>query len=110
MHYLNGDGVLPTESEMLADVQHYLDRRLSLNMPKSKGNSVVGILQREYLADLTSTARIENYYGIYMDIYDDCAKQRNVDRRTYRNDVYKLIDKENFERNTLMESGGNSEQ
>lgn len=101
MHYWNGHGILPSESEMLADVQRSVDRRSSLNMPKSKGNSVIGILQREYFDDLTSTANIENYYGIYMDIYDDCAQQRNIDRRTYRNDVYELIDQQHFVRKTL---------
>lgn len=101
MHYWNGDGILPSESEMLADVQRCINRRLSLNIPKRKGNTVGGILQREYFDDLTSTANIENYYGIYMDIYDDCAKRRNIDRRTYRNDVYKIIDKHRYERKTL---------
>lgn len=102
MQYLNGNATLPSREEMLADSEDQLKKRLTLGWPKKKGHSIGGPLQREYFNDLSQTANIENVREIYLKIYDDSSIRRAEDPINYRNDVYTIIDEQQFERSSSL--------
>lgn len=101
MQYLNGNATLPSRDEMLADSENQLHKRLALGWPKKKGHSIGGALQREYFNDLSTTANIENVREVFLKIYEDSSIRRGENPKTYRNDVYTIIDDEHFTRTTL---------
>lgn len=104
MQYLNGNAILPSRDEMLADSENQLKKRLALGWPKKKGHSVGGALQREYFNDLSTTANIEKVRAVYLNIYDDTSMRRAEHPKNYRNDVYTIIDDEHFIRTALPHS------
>lgn len=101
MQYLNGNATLPSRDEMSADSENQLRKRLALGWPKKKGHSIGGTLQREYFNDLSTTANIENVREVFLNIYDDTTIRRGENPKTYRNDVYTIIDDNQFTRTTL---------
>lgn len=101
MHYLNGDGELPTKDEMLADMERDLNRRWALGWPKKKAHSVSDSFHREYFRDLEKTANIESVRSVIFKIYEDSGERRHNHPNEYRNDIYTIIDDEQFERHTL---------
>lgn len=101
MQYLNGNATLPAREEMLADSENQLKMRLALGWPKKKGHSIAGSLQREYFTDLSTTAKIENVREIFLKIYDDSSACRAAEPIKYHLNVYKIIDEEHFERNSM---------
>lgn len=101
MQYLNGNATLPPHDEMLADSENQLHKRLALGWPKKKGHSIGGTLQREYFNDLSTTANIENVREVFLKIYDDTTMRRAENPKNYRNDVYTIIDDDQFIRATL---------
>lgn len=58
-------------------------------------------VQREYYTDLAQTANIAGVREVYLRIYEDSSHQRANNPTGYRNDVYTVIDDEQFERRTL---------
>lgn len=96
MHYLNGNAALPSRDEMRADSEEQLKKRLALGWPKKHGHSIGGALHREYFHDLSATAHIENVREVFLRIYADAGMRRAEHRKNYRNDVYTIIDDENF--------------
>lgn len=100
MQYLNGNAPLPSRNEMLADSENQLHKRLALGWPKKKGHSIGGTLQREYFNDLSTTANIENVREVFLKIYEDTSMRRSENPKTYRNDVYTIIDDDHFIRST----------
>lgn len=101
MQYWNGNATLPSREELFADSQNELKKRLALGWPKKKGHSIAGELQRQYFSDLSQTANIENVREIFLRIFEDSHIRRSEHPKNYRNDVYRIIDDENFERTTL---------
>lgn len=101
MHYLNGEGVLPSVVEMLADTERDIGKRFSLGWPKNKAHSIMGPFQREYYEDLAVTANIDRVREVYVKMYYDCFERRLRNPEKYRDDVYKIIEGEKFERISL---------
>lgn len=101
MQYLNGNATLPSREDRLADTEIELSKRLAVGWPKKKGHSIAGEFQRQYFHDLSKTANIENVREIYLRIYEDSSKRRSEEPKNYRNDVYRIIDEQNFERRSL---------
>lgn len=54
--------------------------------------------QQNYYDDLAACADIENVRPIYMKIYEESYARRIVAPNHYRNDNYRIIDGENYER------------
>lgn len=102
MQYFDGKATLPPRTEMLADSENQLKKRLALGWPSKKGHSIAGSLQREYFNDLTATANIENVREVLLLIYDDSSRRRSEHPLIYRRDVYKIIDELHFERSLLQ--------
>lgn len=101
MHYLNGDGKLPSKNQMLEDIERDVSRRFSFGWPNKKAHSVMGKFQREYYNELATTANIPNVRELYLKIFDDCGERRQLNPIKYRDDVYTIIEGENFERRSL---------
>lgn len=102
MQYLNGNATLPSYEIMLADSDYQLEKRLALGWQQKKGHSIAGPLQREYFNDLSKTANIENVREVFLRIYDDSSRRRSEDPINYRNDLYTIIDGQDFERTSLL--------
>lgn len=100
LHYLNGNGQLPDEREMLEDTEQDIGKRFSLGWPKKKAHSVMGQFQREYLDDLANIANIPKVPDIYVKIYEDCGQRRSMDPIKYRDDIYRITEK-GFERTSI---------
>lgn len=98
MHYLNGNGMLPSVEKMLADTERDIAKRFSLGWSKNKAHSIIGPLQREYYEDLAITANIERVRDVYLNMSYDCFERRLRNPAKYRDDVYNIIDDEKFER------------
>lgn len=90
MHYLNGNGHLPTEQKMLQDTETDIGQRFALGWPKKKAHSVAGQFHREYFDDLANTANIPKIPEVFLKIYDDCGQRRSKDPIGYRNDNYRI--------------------
>lgn len=103
MQHFNGNMTLPSQNEMLADSHIELEKRLAKGWPKKKGHSTGGAFQRQYFQDLATLANIEKVPELFLQIYEDSSKRRAENPKDYRNDVYKIIDAEHFER-TLINS------
>lgn len=98
MHYINGDGVLPSTSQMQNDCKQEFNRRAALGWPMKKSHCIAGSFHREYFNDLATIANIENIPEVYMKIYEDSGMRRLNYPTMYRNDVYTIVDNEHFER------------
>lgn len=101
MQYWNGNAILPSRDEMLADSENQLKRRLALGWPKRKGHSVRGAFHREYFTDLSTTANIESIREVFLKIYEDSSMRRAENPKNYRNDAYTIVDDERFIRTTI---------
>lgn len=97
LHYLNGDGELPTKTDMLSQTKQDLDKRLALGWPKKKGHSIAGAFHREYYTELANIANIQSIREVYLKIYEDSSDRRLNHPNKYRNDIYRIIDDEHFE-------------
>lgn len=98
MQYLNGFEVLPSRELRINDSTHELMKRLALGWPKKKGHSTALHFQRDYFNDLVATAHIQMIPEVFFKIYEDSSVRRSADPVTYRDDVYTIVDDENFTR------------
>lgn len=101
MQHWNGGATFPSQEEMIADSDKELAKRMARGFPKKKGHYLGVEFQREYCEDLSTTANIERVPEIVLNIYDDCIECRSKNPKDYRNNNYKVIDDENFERTTM---------
>ncbi|KRT85330.1 pyridine nucleotide-disulfide oxidoreductase [Oryctes borbonicus] len=93
--YLRGDMKLPTPEEMRRDTQKELDEKLSKGFPRNQAH-MLGPYQRSYYSDLAKLANTHDIPQVMIKIKDASFERFTEDLLNFRQDVYKIIDDENY--------------
>jgi len=92
---LDGSLKLPPAEKMLAEFEAETKRRKELGVSLRQGH-MMGPLQGEYYEDLANTAGIEKLPPVLAKMHNDSSQRFLEDLRHYREDIYKVVDHENF--------------
>lgn len=97
MRYYSGSKALPTREEMLADHEAEMGTRWAKGYSKRQAHAMGGEVQGAYYADLASTAGIEPIPPVMTKMHIASNRRKNEDLRNYRNDVFRVLDGNEFE-------------
>ncbi|EAT48105.1 AAEL000829-PA [Aedes aegypti] len=97
MKYFSGERPLPTKEEMMEDLESEMNNRWKRGLKKRQAHMMGGEVQRDYYNDVAKTAEIEPIPPVMIDMHIASHRRKNEDLRGFRNDVFRLLDGENFE-------------
>jgi dimethylaniline monooxygenase (N-oxide forming) len=92
---LDGSLKLPSEQEMKADLDAEIQRRKNLGLGIRQGH-MMGPMQGNYYEDLANTAGIEKLPPVLTKLHNESSQRFLDDLCHYREDVYRIVDHENF--------------
>lgn len=92
---LKGEVVLPGREEMLADTQHEMQRRRALGM-KNRQAHMMGPMQGDYYSELAALGNLESLPAVLTKLHNESSQRFLEDLVSYREDVYKIIDQDNY--------------
>lgn len=86
---------LPTKEEMYADTKYEMQKRWEKGYTKRQAH-MMGSDQVYYYSDLAENANIEPIAPVIVKLREESAKRITEDLINFRNDIYKIIDNENY--------------
>ncbi|XP_025836609.1 flavin-containing monooxygenase FMO GS-OX-like 2 [Agrilus planipennis] len=93
--YLDGDLKLPSEEEMREDTEKDMQLRWEKGYNKRQAH-MMGPGQRSYYNDLATMANLIPIDPVIVKLRDESVKRLHTDLMTFREDRYKIVDKETF--------------
>lgn len=93
--FMTGSKKLPTKQEMLADTNREMEERWAKGYPKKKAH-FMGPDQAKYYKDLAKTAEIEPMKPVVLEIYLKTSRKFQSDVKHFREEVFQIVDDENF--------------
>ncbi|KXJ76795.1 hypothetical protein RP20_CCG008901 [Aedes albopictus] len=94
--FFSGGKRLPSQGEMTADTKADEEERTRRGFLKRQAHMLSGDLQQRYYDDLARIADIEPLKPVLTKLYTVCVREKKLDIMNYRNNVYRIIDDENF--------------
>lgn len=85
----------PDKTAMLEDSRHDLELRLAKGWKKRHAHRIWD-LHEEYNRDLAELADIPGIDPVYLKIYFEAMGGLRTNYQTYRNALYRIIDRDNF--------------
>ena len=95
MNILTGKVSLPTKEEMKRVTEEFEKKQHAKGLPK-KLYHMLGLHAREYITDLTEIGQTEPLPEVIFKIYKKSCYSRKTNLKTYRQEVFHIIDSENF--------------
>lgn len=92
---MNGSMMLPSKEEMYADTAMEMAKRWERGYTKRQAH-MMGPDQANYYTDLAASANIEPIAPVIVKLREESAKRIAEDLINFRNDIYKIIDNENY--------------
>ncbi|XP_065077840.1 senecionine N-oxygenase-like isoform X2 [Ochlerotatus camptorhynchus] len=97
MKYYSGSRLLPSREEMMEDFEKEINDRWARGLQKRQAHMMGGEVQRVYYNDVAKTADIEPIPPVMINMHIASHRRKNEDLSGYRNDIFRAVDKENFE-------------
>ncbi|XP_039441094.1 senecionine N-oxygenase-like [Culex pipiens pallens] len=95
--YYSGGKSLPSKEEMLADLQADTENRQKRGLSSRQAHMMGGEVQAVYYEDVARTADVTPVPPIMARMHMHSERRRNEDLLKYRNDVFRVLDDNNFE-------------
>ncbi|KAG8225696.1 hypothetical protein J437_LFUL001729 [Ladona fulva] len=95
LRILDGSLKLPSTEEMDADADEEIERRRKCGLGRRQAH-MMGPLQGDYYDDLAKTAGIQGIPPVMTKLHNESSQRFLDDLVNYRNDVYRILDSENF--------------
>lgn len=93
--FISGQKELPSREEMLTQTKKEMDERWAKGYKRRQAH-MMGPEQGNYYEDLARTADIEPIKPVMTKLHNESSKRFNDDLINFRNDIYKIIDDENY--------------
>ncbi|XP_075155555.1 flavin-containing monooxygenase 1 [Haematobia irritans] len=97
MEYWKGNKEFPSKQEMLHDTRMQMDKRFARGFKKRQAH-MMGEDQIDYYNDLAETAAIENIKPVMTYLHNESSRRFLDDLLHFRDDVFRIVDNENFEK------------
>ncbi|KAL9703670.1 hypothetical protein quinque_007188 [Culex quinquefasciatus] len=94
--FFSGSKELPSQEEMWADNRRDEEERAARGLLGKAAHMLDGDLQQRYYDELARVADIEPLKPVLTKLYDACITEKRNNMLTYRSNVYRIIDDENF--------------
>ena len=97
--YLTGNVSLPTEDEMIAEQMEDLKKREAKGLPLRHAHQL-GNRMWGYFQDLATVAGFSHeleMMPVFQNIFEHVVKRMKDDRTGYKNDKYRIIDRNKFD-------------
>lgn len=94
--FFSGSKRLSSQENMAADTKADEEERARRGFLKCQAHMLAGDLQQRYYDDLARIAEIEPLKPVLTKLYTVCVREKKLDILNYRNNVYRVIDDENF--------------
>lgn len=95
LKFMTEQKTLPSRNEMLEDTENEMNERWRKGYPKNKAH-YMGPDQNQYYQDLAQIGGIEPLKPVITKLYKQTSRRFNSDVRHFREDVYRIIDDDNF--------------
>ncbi|XP_058465155.1 senecionine N-oxygenase-like [Malaya genurostris] len=96
LKYYSGEKRLPTQQEMITDMNAQMERRWEQGYRKSQAH-MMGPAQGEYYKDLAETAALEPIKPVMTKLHNESSQRFNDDLLNFRRDVFRIVDDQSFE-------------
>ncbi|XP_049291673.1 senecionine N-oxygenase-like [Anopheles funestus] len=103
MKFYNGRLPIPSKEEMLLDHEREMNERWSKGLKKRQAHMMGAEFQGQYYQSLADRAQIEPIPKVMTDMHIDSGRRKKEDLQHYRNDVYRIVDKNTYTKCDISE-------